>query len=165
MYAYSLGYFSYEESPEYILLHEQEFSTEEFYELVAEAAEAVVCLWLETPVETPAEAPRRMVSSHYWLSPLEPRDPLNQFRDITAPIACWLIENKGFSPVEPRATARFDGWARLLPDLDGFRFVLDVPANAAVSDRISQLSARIKEKNARIRDLVEANDEDEEEDA
>lgn len=154
MYAYSFGYSSYEDSPEYILLHEEEFTTEEFFELIAEGAESVVQEWLKLPVEFTEGVPRKMVTTHYWLTPLAAVDTLGRFSTITAALACWLIENKGFRAVEPRATARFDGWARLLPDLDGFAFVHDHPANAAVSDRISSLSAQIVERNNQIRERL-----------
>lgn len=159
MYAYSFGYTSYEESPEYILLHEQEFTTEEFFEMVAEGAESVIQAWLKLPVEFTPDVPRRMVGSHYWLTPLTAEDTLGRFSTITAALACWLIENRGFRPVEPRATARFDGWARLLPDLDGFDLARDLPANAVVSDRISSFSAQIVERNNRIRERFKEEEE------
>lgn len=161
MYAYSFGYTSYEESPEYILLHEEEFTTEEFLELIAEGAESVVQTWLGLSVEGTRGVPKKMVSSHYWLSPLDRFDVLGRFSTVTQAVACWLIENRGFKPVEPRATARFDGWARLLPDLDGFPFVHDHPANVAVSDRISSLSAQIAERNDRIRNRIAEEEEEE----
>jgi len=157
MYYYSIGYLNKESSADFMLVSGRGYTEEEFDSLVADAAEGAVMNWLETE-----QVDEVSVSDHYWLSPLCRDDVIHAFSSLVPSIVCWLVEEKGFSVIEPGVAVVFDGGSRVLPKLDGSELSRNNPHNMMVSDRVSIMVDKIMAKNASVQGLPHDNpDEDE----
>ena len=149
MYTYITGYSTHEGSPDYVLLHEKNFSEEEFSEMLAEAGSHVISLWLAR--WTDEDAPDH---PHYWVEWPDPDEALTRVEDLVPGIVRWLLREKGFKLLEPTVIAKFSGWARLSPGLDGFS-LSDNEHNKRLVAEAEKVEHEILQRNKEIFDQVE----------
>jgi len=147
---YRVGYYSYEESPFTYLTHEVAFDQEEFLQLVAEAAVAVVSAWASLAPDFSEEK-----DNTYGFGRCS---SLTRYSDLSLSIPAYLISKKGFSSLPLTASVEFDGWASVVePNPGGLGFPLSQNGNnqMVTSRLISEgLGEPIYVKNQQIEDFL-----------
>jgi hypothetical protein len=148
MHVYRIGYSSWEESPYVVLLHEQQFSEMELAELVAEAIDAVLQLWIATPPSWE----EGQVEDHV----LPGTSRAARLSDVYHPAAAWLVKHRGFRPISYDAVCVFPGWDGLAPGIENGWSTSegDHPVNIKVRARVTPLVPKINEKHDAIDQLI-----------
>ena len=145
MYSYVTGYYSHSDSPDFVLMHEQKFTTEEFSARMALAIRAALQTWLNADPASDEEPP--LDHTHYWVAEISPSRTVDRFDDVVAGAVKWLVENDGFKLFQPDVVVKFSGWSQVASGLRASGFASsdnehNMRAASVLSPLVEQVSAR-----------------------